>query len=98
MLASHAVLGPRRGDRVSVDVIWSSLFASGFGFIEQRTDDMDASLPPPPLPHFRTLAVEEQFYMVWTALILLLTLVVRRAPPLAKLGVGQTTTIRASAR
>jgi peptidoglycan/LPS O-acetylase OafA/YrhL len=78
VIASYLWLGGARADRVAEDARWSALFASNFRFIQQGTDYLDAQLPPSPLQHFWSLAVEEQFYAVWPLLMMLVALAFKR--------------------
>jgi peptidoglycan/LPS O-acetylase OafA/YrhL len=79
VLASYRFIGGNRADRIAEDARWSALFASNFRFIEQGTDYLDARLPPSPLQHFWSLAVEEQFYFVWPALMMLVAVLGSRS-------------------
>ena len=63
------------------DAQWSALFASNFRFIQQGTDYLGSQLPPSPLQHFWSLAVEEQFYFVWPLLMILVATIGRAFPP-----------------
>ncbi len=96
VFASYHYLGVSRANRVAEDARWSALFASNFRFIQQGTDYLDAQLPPSPLQHFWSLAVEEQFYAVWPALIMLLAAFAKSIPLRLKLGVVLTGIIGAS--
>lgn len=87
VIASYIYLGDNRANRVAEDARWSALFASNLRFIEQGTNYLDAQLPPSPLQHFWSLAVEEQFYAVWPALIILVSLVAKRVPFRIRLGI-----------
>ncbi len=91
--ASFHWLGAARGNRVAVDAIWATLFASNFRSIEQGTDYLGAQLPPSPLQHYWSLAVEEQFYVVWPLLIMLAALTFRHIALRLRLGVVLTALI-----
>ena len=78
------------------DARWTALFASNFRSIQQGTDYLGAQQEPSPLQHFWSLAVEEQFYLVWPLLILLLASVAKGISVRLKLGVALTLIIAAS--
>lgn len=59
------------------DAVWATFFAANFKFASDGTDYFNAEAAPSPLQHYWSLAVEEQFYVVWPLLILLLCLLVR---------------------
>jgi peptidoglycan/LPS O-acetylase OafA/YrhL len=71
LLGTYLYLGSNGASRVAGDAQWSALFASNVRFIELGTNYMSAQLPPSPLQHFWSLAVEEQFYAVWPVLIIM---------------------------
>ena len=56
------------------DSIWAAFFAANVRFAHQGTNYFSTGPPPSPLQHLWSLAVEEQFYVVWPA-ILALTIV-----------------------
>ncbi|MGY2130024.1 acyltransferase family protein [Blastococcus sp. SYSU DS0617] len=62
-------LGGRFTQTVS-DVLWAAFFGANITFARQSTDYFQEGLPPSPVQHFWSLAVEEQFYLVWPVLIL----------------------------
>lgn len=96
VIGSYFWLGGARADRVAEDARWSALFASNFRFIQQGTDYLDAQLPPSPLQHFWSLAVEEQFYAVWPLAMMLVALVFRRVSLRLRLAVALTAIIAGS--
>ena len=64
------------------DSLWAVFFAANIHFAAVGTDYFAAEEPPSPLQHYWSLSVEEQFYLVWPALLLVLVLVAgRRALP-----------------
>ncbi len=82
VLAGYHWLGFLRGDEIAADGRWAALFASNFNFAAQGVDYLDSQAAPSPLQHFWSLAVEEQFYFVWPALLaLLIWLGLRHATP-----------------
>lgn len=77
MIASLRWLEPLRRESLGVDAIGTATFSSNLIFADRGADYLQASLPPSPLQHYWSLAVEEQFYLVWPALIILVTVGVR---------------------
>jgi peptidoglycan/LPS O-acetylase OafA/YrhL len=68
-LAAYLLLNFVRARTVMVDSIWSALFAANVRFARVGTDYFAQWQPQSPLQHFWTLAVEEQFYLVWPAVL-----------------------------
>lgn len=77
LVASVYWLEPLRRQSLGTDAIGTATFSSNLIFAERGADYLQSSLPPSPLQHFWSLAVEEQFYLVWPALIILVTMGVR---------------------
>ena len=71
MIASAAVLPPLRVPDVALDAAAASLYVSNMRFALQATDYLQAEMAPSPLLHYWSLGVEEQFYIFWPALVLL---------------------------
>jgi peptidoglycan/LPS O-acetylase OafA/YrhL len=60
-----------RADQVVQDVLWATFFAANVHAAAVGTDYFTAGQPPSPVQHFWSLAVEEQFYLVWPAVLVL---------------------------
>jgi peptidoglycan/LPS O-acetylase OafA/YrhL len=82
VLTTYYWLGFLRGDEIAEDAVWATLFASNFRFASEGVDYLASPLAPSPVLHFWSLAVEEQFSVVWpVAFVLLLWLGFRWALP-----------------
>ncbi|QLL08201.1 acyltransferase family protein [Mycobacterium vicinigordonae] len=68
-IVAAIVLPPLQARRVFVDGIASMLYVGNYRFAVQGTDYM-GSAAPSPFQHYWSLGVEEQFYLVWPALII----------------------------
>jgi peptidoglycan/LPS O-acetylase OafA/YrhL len=73
VIASVVFLSPLRAGEVATDGIAAALYTSNLRFAFQATDYLQSELPPSPLLHLWSLGVEEQFYLFWPALLLLVT-------------------------
>jgi peptidoglycan/LPS O-acetylase OafA/YrhL len=73
-----AQLSYTRVQQVTTDVGWASAFLANVRFSTLGTDYFAEGLPPSPVQHYWSLAVEEQFYLVWPLLLLGLVLLARR--------------------
>jgi peptidoglycan/LPS O-acetylase OafA/YrhL len=67
--AAFFLLNFLRAKEVMSDSIFAAVFMANFRFAEQETDYFAGAQPPSPLLHLWSLAVEEQFYLVWPALL-----------------------------
>ena len=77
VVASWHYLNYVRALSVFHDAIWSTFFAANIHFAQVGTNYFAQDNPPSPLQNFWTLAVEEQFYIVWPALLALLLIATR---------------------
>ncbi len=69
-VAATLIVSFVRADLIRKDVLWSAFFAANIHFGQQGTDYFAADLPPSPVQHYWSLAVEEQFYLVWPVLLI----------------------------
>jgi peptidoglycan/LPS O-acetylase OafA/YrhL len=60
-----------RTQTVLTDAVWATFFAANVRFASVGTDYFAQGEPPSPLRHYWSLAVEEQFYLVWPLLLVL---------------------------
>ncbi len=63
--------------RATEDAVWAAFFAANVRFGQQGVDYFASDQSPSPLQHYWSLAVEEQFYLVWPLLIALVVVVYR---------------------
>ncbi len=71
VVASVAWLPPLQARSVTKDGLASAFYVSNIRFAIQGTDYLAQGTPPSSLLHYWSLAVEEQFYLVWPAVVLL---------------------------
>ncbi|HUI04162.1 MAG TPA: acyltransferase family protein [Acidimicrobiales bacterium] len=79
VVASYIALGELAGARAASDGRWAALFAANVHFAAIGTNYLASQAPPSPLQHFWSLAVEEQFYVVYPTLFLVVAAVGSRA-------------------
>jgi peptidoglycan/LPS O-acetylase OafA/YrhL len=71
---------------VGIDGLFTSGYIFNYRLIVEGTQYLGATLPPSPLQNYWSLAVEEQFYLVWPLLIFVVAAIARphwRRPALA---------------
>ncbi|MCA1726180.1 MAG: acyltransferase [Actinobacteria bacterium] len=67
--AAYHFLNFVRAREAVVDGIWAAFFAANVQFARQGVDYFAQGQPPSPVQHYWSLAVEEQFYLVWPLLL-----------------------------
>jgi peptidoglycan/LPS O-acetylase OafA/YrhL len=72
------LLSPLRNTEVAGDIVSAALYVANWHFAAQSVDYFAQGLEPSPVLHLWSLAIEEQFYLVWPGLILLATWFWRR--------------------
>lgn len=76
--AAAWLLPPLQARAVLGDAVASALYAGNYRFAVQGTDYLAADTSPSPVQHYWSLGVEEQFYLVWPALLILTAWLVHR--------------------
>jgi peptidoglycan/LPS O-acetylase OafA/YrhL len=79
ILLSHQLLSPVRAHQTAIDAGWASGFVANFHFASVGADYLQATRQPSLLQHWWSLAVEEQFYLVWPSLLALTWKLTRRS-------------------
>ena len=70
VIGAAVLLPPLQARTVIGDGIASALYVGNYRFILQGVDYFAPYVPPSPFLHYWSLGVEEQFYLVWPALII----------------------------
>jgi peptidoglycan/LPS O-acetylase OafA/YrhL len=72
VIVSYHSLGPLVGHETAVDGKWAALFLANVHYEAVHTNYLVAQSPPSPLLNYWSLGVEEQFYIVYPTLFLLI--------------------------
>ncbi|NPC95736.1 acyltransferase family protein [Nocardioides sp. zg-DK7169] len=91
LLASTWWLSALDALEVVRDAVWATLFAANIRFAAVGTDYFARDQLPSPLQHYWSLAVEEQFYLVWPLVLLGCVLLARRLARRAVVPVAERT-------
>ncbi len=71
VVAAFHSLGSLAGHETAVDGQWAALFLANFHFAAAQTNYLASQQPPSALQNFWSLAVEEQFYIVYPTVFLI---------------------------
>jgi peptidoglycan/LPS O-acetylase OafA/YrhL len=77
-IGSALLLPPLQAKTVLGDGLASALYVGNYRFAMQGTDYLAAHVAPSPFQHYWSLGVEEQFYLLWPALIIATAWLTRR--------------------
>jgi peptidoglycan/LPS O-acetylase OafA/YrhL len=81
LLISHHIQNPIAYEQYDDEAKWATMFLANFHFAYENTSYfLQGSLSPSPFLHFWSLAVEEQFYVVWPTVVIVAGLIFRRFP------------------
>jgi peptidoglycan/LPS O-acetylase OafA/YrhL len=95
LIGSLLWISPLRLGTIVRDVIATSFYVINYRLAVQGTNYLSSTAPPSPLQHYWSLAVEEQYYLIWPVLLLLIAVFWARRkrrsgaagpPPIALLG------------
>jgi peptidoglycan/LPS O-acetylase OafA/YrhL len=71
VIASFPLLGPVDGAQTATDARWASVFLINVHFATTGTNYLASQLPPSLLQNYWSLAVEEQFYLIYPTIFLI---------------------------
>jgi len=72
VVLAYATLGFIRGGQIATDALWTSAFLGNIHFALIGADYLGSQNLPSPLQHYWSLGVEEQFYIAWPWVFVLL--------------------------
>jgi peptidoglycan/LPS O-acetylase OafA/YrhL len=96
VLFAYAMEGLLAGLSAADDGRWAAVFLANFHFEALGTNYFTAAIPPSPLQNFWSLSVEEQFYVVYPTLFLLVARVRSRLSLRARMAIALGVVIGAS--
>lgn len=82
-LATILILPTTRWESIGGEILASSFYLVNW-VLAENTDYLNADAAPSPIQHYWTLAVEEQFYIIWPLLIIVLLYFARKKSTVGK--------------
>jgi peptidoglycan/LPS O-acetylase OafA/YrhL len=96
VIAAFHYLGSLTGHETAVDGQWAAIFLANFHFAASETNYLASQQPPSALQNYWSLAVEEQFYIVYPTVFLIAASLVTRISLRVRLAILLATVIVAS--
>lgn len=81
VVVSRTLYPAIRAGLIRADAGWAAIFLSNWHFAKVKTDYFDNEALVSPLQHFWSLAVEEQFYVVWPVVVIAVCALANRRLP-----------------
>ena len=70
VIASVVVLAPLPARRVAGDTVAAGAYVINYRLAGRQTNYFASAAPPSPLQHYWSLAIEEQFYLLWPVVVI----------------------------
>jgi peptidoglycan/LPS O-acetylase OafA/YrhL len=96
VISSYWLVGVARAQSVAHDAYWAAVFLGNVHFSIAGVDYFNRGAAPSPLLHFWSLGVEEQFYLAWPLMMIVLGLSLHKISYRVKLGCFLAVAIGAS--
>ncbi|SCX30478.1 Peptidoglycan/LPS O-acetylase OafA/YrhL, contains acyltransferase and SGNH-hydrolase domains [Mycolicibacterium fluoranthenivorans] len=72
VVGAHYLFPAARAKETLLDALYAAIFGANIRFEAVGTDYFQENMPPSPLQHYWSLSIEEQFYFVWPALLVVI--------------------------